>query len=418
MGKVKDFTKGFASGVYTATQPYAQDYYNQKYAPNGTTQGTGAQQPSAKSTAEADNKTSEAALQALRGITDNNYTNKYSRAAAISIAGCRFNRYKNIQYGAVGGGVKSMFFMVMPQLYLFSEDNGEPKIANWITLGETAFMQKYKAANIAAQLDMYGGDRLRQKLGGAYTSSSNTEIGLFLSGQVTECAIPDMEVNLLDTTNNLRGKNTKIAGAGEFIAFDTSVSVTFRNDFNGYTKALMRIWLKYIMGCRSGKVQPRLDDIIMNRVCYSTSAFIVNLEPDGETIMDITEILMMYPTTFPSSQSGHSKSAKNDEEFTINFYAGAIKPTEDSLYDKLNFRLNMSGIDSYKTYEEFHAVRQGGNILGNLIDDPYHTYENESKNLDSDAFKYPLGAAIVYIRDTGKYKLVYTAKGVNMVDTF
>ena len=288
MGKDKDSTKGFTSGVYTATQPYAQDYYNQKYAPNGTTQGTGAQQPSAKSTSEADDKTSEAALQALRGITNNNYTNKYSRAAAISIAGCRFNRYKNIQYGAVGGGVKSMFFMVMPQLYLFSEDSGEPKIANWITLGETAFMQKYKAANIAAQLDMYGGDRLRQKLGGAYTSSSNTEIGLFLSGQVTECAIPDMEVNLLDTTNNLRGKNTKIAGAGEFIAFDTSVSVTFRNDFNGYTKALMRIWLKYIMGCRSGKVQPRLDDIIMNRVCYSTSAFIVNLEPDGETIMDIT----------------------------------------------------------------------------------------------------------------------------------
>ena len=78
----------------------------------------------------------------------------------------------------------------------------------------------------------------------------------------------------------------------------------------------------------------------------------------------------------------------------------------------------MSGINSFKTYEEFHAVRQGGNILGNLIDDPYHTYKNEAKNLDSDAFKYPLGAAIVYIRDTGKYKLVYTAKGVNMVDTF
>ena len=415
MGKVKDYTKGFASGVYTGVQPYAQDYYNQKYNPTGQTQAT---QPTAKSDSQADDKTSEAALQSLRGVTNNNYTNKYSRAAAVTMAGGRFNRYKNIPYGAVGGGVRSMFFMVMPQLYLFSEDSGEPKIANWITLGETAFMQKYKAPNIAAQLDLYGGDRLRQKLGGAYNASANSEIGLFLSGQVTECAVPDMEVNLLDTTNNLRGKNTKIAGAGEFIAFDTSVSLTFRNDFNGYAKALIRIWLKYIMGCKSGKVQPRLDDIIMNRVCYSTSAFIVNLEPDGETIMDITEILMMYPTTFPSSQSGHSKSNKNDEEFTVNFYAGAIKPTEDSLYDKLNFRLNMGAIDSYKSYKEFHAVRQGGNILGHVIDDPYHTYTADSKNLDSEAFKYPLGAQVVYITDTGKYKLVYTAKGVNTVDTY
>lgn len=415
MGKVKDYTKGFASGVYTGVQPHAQDYYNQRYNPTGQTQAT---QPTAKSESQADDKTSEAAIQSLKGVTNNNYTIKYSRAAAVTMAGGRFNRYKNIPYGAVGGGVRSMFFMVMPQLYLFSEDSGEPKIANWITLGETAFMQKYKAPNIAAQLDLYGGDRLRQKLGGAYNASANSEIGLFLSGQVTECAVPDMEVNLLDTTNNLRGKNTKIAGAGEFIAFDTSVSVTFRNDFNGYAKALIRIWLKYIMGCKSGKVQPRLDDIIMNRVCYSTSAFIVNLEPDGETIMDITEILMMYPTTFPSSQSGHSKSNKNDEEFTVNFYAGAIKPTEDSLYDKLNFRLNMGAIESYKSYKEFHAVRQGGNILGHVIDDPYHTYKADSKNLDSEAFKYPLGAKVVYITDTGKYKLVYTAKGVNTVDTY
>ena len=418
MGRVRDFSKGFASGIYTAAQPYAQDYYNQKYNPNGITQGTGSQQPSDKSKADADDKTSEAALEALRGVTNSNYTSKYSRAAAITIAGSRFNRYKSIQYGAVGGGVRSMFFMVMPQLYLFSEDSGEPNIANWVTLGETAFMQKYKAPNIAAQLDLYGGDRLRMQLRGAYGDAANTEICMFLSGQVTECAIPDLEVNLLDTANNLRGKNTKVAGAGEFIAFDTSVSVTFRNDFNGYTKSLMRIWLKYIMGCRSGKIQPRLDDIIMNRVCYSTSAFIVNLEPDGETIVDITEILMMYPTTFPSSQSGHSKSAKNDEEFTINFYAGAIKLTEDSLYDKLNYRLNMGGIDSFKSHQELHASRQGGDILGNIIDDPYHEYGNEAKNLDSDAFKYPLGAKIVYIKDTGKYKLVYSAKGVDMVDTF
>lgn len=415
MGKVKDYSKGLASGIYTGVQPYAQDYYNQRYNPNGQTQAT---QPTAKSESQADDKTSEAALQALRGVTNSNYNSKYSRAAAVTLAGGRFNRYKNIPYGSVGGGVRSMFFMVMPQLYLFSEDSGEPKIANWITLGETAFMQKYKAPNIAAQLDLYGGDRLRQKLGGAYNASANSEIGLFLSGQVTECAIPDMEVNLLDTTNNLRGKNTKIAGAGEFIAFDTSVSLTFRNDFNGYAKALIRIWLKYIMGCKSGKVQPRLDDIIMNRVCYSTSAFIVNLEPDGETIMDITEILMMYPTTFPSSQSGHSKSQKNDEEFTVNFYAGAIKPTEDSLYDKLNFRLNMGAIDSFKTHKEFHSVRQGGNILGHVVDDPYHTYKGEGKNLDSEAFKYPLGARIVYIADSGKYKLVYSAKGVNAVDAF
>ena len=415
MSKILNGAKNAGGAAYTAAKPFAQDYYNQKYAPPGAKEST---QPTAKSNSEADDKSSEAEIQKLRGISNNNYTSKYSRQAAVTIAGGRFNRYKNIQYGAVGGGVRSLFFMVMPQLYLFSEDTGEPKIANWITLGETAFMQKYKAPNIAAQLDLYGGDRLRQQLGGAYNASANSEIGLFLSGQVTECALPDMEVNLLDTANNLRGKNTKIAGAGEFIAFDTSVSITFRNDFNGYTKSLMRIWLKYIMGCKSGKVQPRLDDIIMNRVCYSTSAFIVNLEPDGETITDISEILMMYPTTFPSSQAGHTKSLKQDEEFTVNFYAGAVKPMEDSLFDKFNFRLNMGAIESYKTHKEFHAVRQGGNILGHVIDDPYHKYENKSANLDSDAFKYPLGAKVVYMQDTGKYKLVYTAKGVNMVDTF
>lgn len=127
---------------------------------------------------------------------------------------------------------------------------------------------------------------------------------------------------------------------------------------------------------------------------------------------------MMYPTTFPSSQGGHTKSLKHDEEFTVNFYAGAVKPMEDSLFDKLNFRLNMGAIESYKTHKEFHAVRQGGNILGHVIDDPYHKYENKSVNLDSDAFNYPLGAKVVYMQDTGKYKLVYTAKGVNMVDTF
>ena len=415
MSKIVNGAKNAGGAAYTAAKPFAQDYYNKKYAPPGAKEST---QPTAKSNSEADDKSSEAEIQTLRGITSNNYTSKYSRQAAVTIAGCRFNRYKNIQYGAVGGGVRSLFFMVMPQLYLFSEDTGEPKIANWITLGETSFMQKYKAPNIAAQLDLYGGDRLRQQLGGAYNDSANSEIGLFLSGQATECALPDMEVNLLDTTNNLRGKNTKIAGGGEFIAFDTSVSITFRNDFNGYTKSLMRIWLKYIMGCKSGKVQPRLDDIIMNRVCYSTSAFIVNLEPDGETITDISEILMMYPTTFPSSQAGHTKSLKHDEEFTVNFYAGAVKPMEDSLFDKFNFRLNTGAIESYKTHEEFHAVRQGGNILGHVIDDPYHKYENKSVNLDFDAFNYPLGAKVVYMQDTGKYKLVYTAEGVNMVDTF
>lgn len=414
MGK-SDKVKPSSKSAYTATQPYEQDDYNQKYKAPGTTEST---KPSSSSQSNADDKSSEAVIQKLKGITNNNYNSKHSRAAAITLAGGRFNRYKNIQYGSVGGGVRSMFFMVMPQLYLFSEDTGEPIVPNWINLGETAFMQKYKAANIAAQLDLYGGDRLRQQLGGAYTSATNSEISLFLSGMATECAIPDMEVNLLDTTNNLRGKNTKIAGAGEFIAFDTSVSITFRNDFNGYAKSLIRIWLKYIMGCKSGKISPRLDDIIMNRVCYSTSAFIVNLEPDGETIVDITEILMMYPTTFPSSQSGHSKSMKNDEEFTVNFYAGAIKPTEDSLYDKLNYRLNLGTISSFKSHKEFHAVRQGGNILGNVIDDPYHKYENTAKNLDADAFRYPLGAKVVYIKDTGKYKLVYTATGVNLVDTF
>ena len=411
----RDKNKSSSKDSYTATQPYVQDDYNQKYKAPGTTEST---KPSSSSQSNADDKSSEAVIQKLRGITNSNYTNKYSRAAAVTLAGGRFNRYKNIQYGSVGGGIRSMFFMVMPQLYLFSEDTGEPKVPNWINLGETAFMQKYKAANIAAQLDLYGGDRLRQQLGGAYTSATNSEISLFLSGMATECAIPDMEVNLLDTTNNLRGKNTKIAGGGEFIAFDTSVSITFRNDFNGYAKSLIRIWLKYIMGCKSGKISPRLDDIIMNRVCYSTSAFIVNLEPDGETIVDITEILMMYPTTFPSSQSGHSKSMKNDEEFTVNFYAGAIKPTEDSLYDKLNYRLNLGTITSFKSHKEFHSVRQGGNILGNVIDDPYHKHDDSAKNLDSDAFKYPLGAKIVYIKDTGKYKLVYTAAGVNLVDTF
>ena len=91
---------------------------------------------------------------------------------------------------------------------------------------------------------------------------------------------------------------------------------------------------------------------------------------------------------------------------------------EDSLFDKFNFRLNMGAIESYKTHKEFHAVRQGGNILGHVIDDPYHKYENKSVNLDFDAFNYPLGAKVVYMQDTGKYKLVYTAKGVNMVDTF
>lgn len=414
MGKW-DKVKSSPKSAYTATQPYVQDYYNRRYKAPGTTEST---TPSTSSQSNADDKSAEAVIQALRGKTNSNYTSKYSRAAAVTLAGGRFNRYKNIQYGSVGGGVRSMFFMVMPQLYLFSEDTGEPKVPNWINLGETAFMQKYKAANIAAQLDLYGGDRLRQQLGGAYTTATNSEISLFLSGMATECALPDMEVNLLDTTNNLRGKNTKIAGAGEFIAFDTSVSITFRNDFNGYAKSLIRIWLKYIMGCKSGKISPRLDDIIMNRVCYSTSAFIVNLEPDGETIVDITEILMMYPTTFPSSQSGHSKSMKNDEEFTVNFYAGAIKPTEDSLYDKLNYRLNLGTIASFKSHEEFHAVRQGGNILGNVIDDPYHKHDNSAMNLDSDAFKYPLGAKIVYIKNTGKYKLVYTATGVNLVDTF
>ena len=130
MSKIRNGAKNVGGAAYTAAKPYAQDYYNQKYAPPGAKEST---QPTAKSNAEADDKSSEAEIQELRGITNNNYTSKYSRQAAITIAGGRFNRYKNIQYGAVGGGVRSLFFMVMPQLYLFSEDTGEPTTANWIT---------------------------------------------------------------------------------------------------------------------------------------------------------------------------------------------------------------------------------------------------------------------------------------------
>ena len=409
-------TSSGSAGTSTTGDGASTGSYN---AGRGTNQNVGpAYDPDSKAKADAADKAAKVLFTELKGLANARFAKQYTRPSAISTMGSRFNRYKNIHYGAVSGGVKSVFFMVMPQLYLFSEDVGEPKVANWITLGETSFMQKYMAPSVAAQLDLYGGDRLRQKLGGAYKSATSTEIGLFLSGSATECALPDMEVNLTDTSNNIRGKNVKIAGGGEFTATDTSVSVSFRNDSSGYAKALIRIWLKYIMGCKSGKVQPRIDDIILNRVCYSTSAFVVNLEPDGETIADISEILMMYPTTFPSSQAGHTKSLKNDEEFTINFYAGAIKPHADSLYDKLNFRLNLGAIKTYENMKDFHVARQKGSFIGNVIDDPYHKLvDNDGKNLSDNAFNYPLSAELVYIKDIGKYKLVYGAEGVALTDS-
>ena len=405
-----------SAGSSTTGNGAATGSYN---AGRGTNQNVGpAYDPDSEAKAAAADKAAEALFTGMKGLVDARFAKQYTRPSAVSTIGCRFNRYKNIHYGAVSGGLRSVFFMVMPQLYLFSEDVGEPKIANWITLGETSFMQKYEAPSIAAQLDLYGGDRLRQKLGGAYKSASSTEIGLFLSGNVTECALPDMEVNLMDTANNIRGKNVKIAGGGGFMATDTSVSISIRNDSSGYAKALIRIWLMYIMGCKSGKVQPRIDDIILNRVCYSTSAFVVNLEPDGETIADITEIMMMYPTTFPSSQGGHTKSLKNDEEFTVNFYAGAIMPHEDSLYDKLNFRLNLGAITTYENMKDFHVARQKGSFIGHIIDDPYHKLvNNDGKNLSDNAFNYPLSAKLVYIKDIGKYKLVYGAEGVALTDS-